>query len=39
MIKIFNIKDAINYVADRLDVSKHTVYFYIRQYKGEEIKK
>ncbi len=28
---IFDIKDAINLVADRLDISRHTVYLYIRQ--------
>lgn len=33
---IFDIKDAINRVADRLNISKHTVYLYIRQRKGEE---
>lgn len=35
---IFDIKDAINQVADRLDISKHTVYLYIRQIRqdGEE---
>lgn len=31
---IFNIKDAINQVADRLNISKHTVYLYIRQFKN-----
>ena len=30
---IFDIKDAINRVADRLNISKHTVYLYIRQRK------
>lgn len=30
---IFDIKDAISQVADRLNISKHTVYFYIRQFK------
>ncbi|MBV4368297.1 transcriptional regulator [Erwinia sp. BNK-24-b] len=30
---IFDIKDAINQVADRLNISKHTVYLYIRQFK------
>lgn len=30
---IFDIKDAINRVAERLDISKHTVYLYIRQRK------
>ncbi|UJF19202.1 transcriptional regulator [Vibrio sp. SS-MA-C1-2] len=33
---IFDIKDAINRVADRLDISKHTVYLYIRQRKTED---
>lgn len=33
---IFDIKDAINRVADRLNISKHTVYLYIRQRKIEE---
>lgn len=34
---IFDIKDAINQVAERLDISRHTVYLYIRQIKqGEE---
>lgn len=33
---IFDIKDAINRVADCLNISKHTVYLYIRQRKGEE---
>ena len=32
---IFNIKDAINLVADRLDISRHTVYLYIRQIKQD----
>lgn len=32
---IFDIKDAINLVADRLDISRHTVYLYIRQIKQE----
>ncbi|GAA0482724.1 MULTISPECIES: transcriptional regulator [Tatumella] len=31
---IFDIKDAINQVADRLEISKHTVYLYIRQFKN-----
>jgi len=31
---IFDIKDAINQVADRLNISKHTVYLYIRQFKS-----
>ncbi|MGL4734107.1 MAG: helix-turn-helix transcriptional regulator [Enterovibrio sp.] len=33
---IFDIKDAINRVAERLNISKHTVYLYIRQRRGEE---
>ena len=33
---IFDIKDAINRVADCLAISKHTVYLYIRQRKGED---
>lgn len=33
---IFDIKDAINRVADRLNISKHTVYLYIRQRKVED---
>ena len=32
---IFDIKDAINLVADRLDISRHTVYLYIRQIKQD----
>lgn len=32
---IFDIKDAINQVAERLDISRHTVYLYIRQIKQE----
>lgn len=31
---IFDIKDAINQVADRLNISRHTVYLYIRQFKS-----
>ncbi|MGL9774100.1 MAG: helix-turn-helix transcriptional regulator [Sodalis sp. (in: enterobacteria)] len=31
---IFDIKDTINQVADRLNISKHTVYLYIRQFKS-----
>lgn len=31
---IFDIKDAINQVADRPNISKHTVYLYIRQFKN-----
>nr|ABI35687.1 putative DNA-binding protein [uncultured Enterobacteriaceae bacterium] len=31
---VFDIKDAINQVADRLNISKHTVYLYIRQFKN-----
>lgn len=34
---IFDIKEAINQVAERLNISRHTVYLYIRQIKqGEE---
>jgi predicted transcriptional regulator YheO len=33
---IFDIKDSINLVADKLNISKHTVYLYIRQRKREE---
>ena len=33
---IFDIKDAINLVADRLVISRHTVYLYIRQIKQEQ---
>lgn len=34
---IFDIKDAINQVAEKLNISRHTVYLYIRQIKqGEE---
>lgn len=33
---IFDIKDAINLVAERLDISRHTVYLYIRQFKNGE---
>lgn len=32
--RIFDIKDAVNHVADRLNISKHTVYLYIRQFKN-----
>lgn len=32
---IFDIKDAINQVAERLDISRHTVYLYIRQLKQD----
>lgn len=32
---IFDIKDAINMVAERLDISRHTVYLYIRQIKQD----
>lgn len=35
---IFDIKEAINLVADKLDISRHTVYLYIRQMKQEEEK-
>lgn len=31
---IFDIKDSVNQVAERLDISKHTVYLYIRQFKN-----
>ena len=31
-----DIKDAINMVADKLNISKHTVYLYIRQIKSDE---
>ncbi|OOE91249.1 hypothetical protein BZG78_02585 [Salinivibrio sp. MA351] len=34
---IFDIKDAIHRVASRLNISKHTVYLYVRQRKTEEI--
>lgn len=33
---IFDIKDAINLVADRLNISRHTVYLYIRQIKQDQ---
>ncbi|WP_386688988.1 transcriptional regulator [Lonepinella sp. MS14437] len=33
---IFDIKDAINLVAERLDISRHTVYLYIRQVKQDQ---
>ncbi|MBE2897211.1 transcriptional regulator [Pasteurellaceae bacterium HPA106] len=33
---IFDIKDAIHQVADRLDISRHTVYLYIRQIKQDD---
>lgn len=32
---IFDIKDAINQVAERLNISRHTVYLYIRQIKQD----
>ncbi|MGC7559744.1 helix-turn-helix transcriptional regulator [Pasteurella sp. PK-2025] len=32
---IFDIKDSINLVAERLDISRHTVYLYIRQVKQD----
>lgn len=32
---IFDIKDAINQVAEKLDISRHTVYLYIRQIKQD----
>ncbi|TCJ95919.1 putative transcriptional regulator YheO [Volucribacter psittacicida] len=35
---IFDIKDAINQVAERLNISRHTVYLYIRQIKQDEAK-
>ncbi len=35
---IFDIKDAINRVADRLNISKHTVYLYIRQFKSGDFR-
>lgn len=35
---IFDIKDAINLVANRLNISKHTVYLYIRQIKSDNVK-
>ncbi|MFU9136676.1 helix-turn-helix transcriptional regulator [Erwinia tasmaniensis] len=34
---IFDIKDAINQVAERLNISRHTVYLYIRQFKSGDI--
>ena len=34
---IFDIKDAIHQVAERLDISRHTVYLYIRQIKQDDI--
>lgn len=33
---IFDIKDAINQVAERLGISRHTVYLYIRQMKQDQ---
>lgn len=33
---IFDIKDSINLVAERLDISRHTVYLYIRQIKQDQ---
>lgn len=33
---IFDIKDAINQVAEKLAISRHTVYLYIRQIKQPE---
>ncbi|MGR3807282.1 Predicted transcriptional regulator YheO, contains PAS and DNA-binding HTH domains [Pasteurella testudinis DSM 23072] len=33
---IFDIKDAIHQVAERLDISRHTVYLYIRQIKQDD---
>ena len=35
VVSLFEIKDAINLVADRLDISRHTVYLYIRQIKQD----
>ncbi|TCP97213.1 putative transcriptional regulator YheO [Cricetibacter osteomyelitidis] len=35
---IFDIKDAINLVAERLNISRHTVYLYIRQIKQDDAK-
>lgn len=32
---IFDIKDSINQVAEKLDISRHTVYLYIRQIKQD----
>lgn len=34
---IFDIKSAINMVADKLNISQHTVYLYIRQIKSDEV--
>lgn len=34
---IFDVKDAINMVADRLSISRHTVYLYIRQFKNGDL--
>ena len=34
---IFDIKDAINQVAERLNISKHTVYLYNRQFKSGDL--
>ena len=34
---IFDIKDAINQVAERLNISRHTVYLYIRQFKNGDM--
>jgi len=34
---IFDIKDAINQVAERLNISRHTVYLYIRQFKNGDL--
>ncbi len=31
----FDIKDSINQVAEKLDISRHTVYLYIRQIKQD----
>ena len=34
---IFDIKDIINQVAERLNISKHTVYLYISQFKSGDL--
>lgn len=33
---VFDIKDAINLVTERLNISRHTVYLYIRQLKQDQ---
>jgi len=33
---VFDIKDAINLVAERLNISRHTVYLYICQLKQDQ---